>query len=308
LIVLIDRLCYSSQSILKGAGYEYWSTDRPKTHLAPIRQSADDAAAPLVESGFLTRAIDSVFHLRDAPIYLSCMEAFEMDLRGTWNRSLLVVGALTLAGCGSGSSSADTEATAGSVVAQPAAGKGSNRSASASGASAERSGPPQVVLQTSAGKITVELDPQASPLTVENFLQYVEGGHYDHTIFHQVVDGYVLVGGSHDNHLHEKPANSTIRNEAHNGLSNLRGTISMARSAETIDSSTCQFFINLADNSKQLDHKGTEPEQYGYCVFGRIVEGLTVCDKIAKAAVHNQDAFEMLPVETVLIESARRVR
>jgi peptidyl-prolyl cis-trans isomerase B (cyclophilin B) len=165
-----------------------------------------------------------------------------------------------------------------------------------------------VVLQTSAGKITLELDPKASPLTVENFLHYVERGHYDQTIFHQVVDGYVLVGGSYDASLQEKPADATIRNEAHNGVSNARGTVAMARSPEAIDSSTRQFFINLANNSELLDHKGSEPEQYGYCVFGRVVEGLEVCDKIAKGSVHTRDSFEMLPVETVMIESARRVR
>lgn len=231
-----------------------------------------------------------------------------MHLSGTWSGLLLVVSSLTLAGCGSGSPSADADAAAASKAAQQASGRGSSQSASAAGRVAEQLGPPKVILQTSAGKITVELDPQASPLTVENFLQYVERGHYDQTIFHQVVDGYVLVGGSYGPTLHEKPAEATIRNEAHNGLSNLRGTIAMARSPEAIDSSTSQFFINLANNSEQLDHKGTEPEQYGYCVFGRIVEGLEVCDKIAKAAVHNQNAFEMLPVETVMIESARKVR
>jgi cyclophilin family peptidyl-prolyl cis-trans isomerase len=225
-----------------------------------------------------------------------------MHLRGNGSKWLLMTGGLLLAGCGSGSSPEGTKAATADVAPQQAA------APAITPFSVPPAGPPQVVLRTSAGPITIELDPKASPLTVENFLQYVERGHYDKTIFHQVVDGYVLVGGSYDPKLQEKPVSNTIRNEAHNGLSNVRGTIAMARSADTIDSSTCQFFINLSDNAEQLDHKGDEPDKYGYCVFGKIVEGLEVCDQIAKSAVHNQDAFQMLPVSTVMIESAKRLK
>lgn len=166
---------------------------------------------------------------------------------------------------------------------------------------------PIVELQTSEGLIKIRLEPDKAPRTVNNFLHYVESKHYDHTIFHQVESGYVILGGGYSADLAEKPARYPIPNEAENGLTNRRGTIAMARQWDEIDSSTCQFFINLQDNPG-LDHQGESPEEYGYCVFGEVIDGLDVVERIARADVHDTEQFEKLPVRTVSIESARRVR
>lgn len=166
---------------------------------------------------------------------------------------------------------------------------------------------PTVVLKTSLGNLTVKLDPQAAPRTVNNFLHYVENGLYDQTIFHQVDADYVALGGTFTPELVERPSRYPIPNEADNGRKNVRGTIAMARQIEDIDSSTSQFFINLRDNPN-LDHKGDSPEEYGFCVFGEVIEGLDVLEKIAAVQVEDKDDFKKLPVETVLIETAYRTR
>jgi peptidyl-prolyl cis-trans isomerase B (cyclophilin B) len=162
---------------------------------------------------------------------------------------------------------------------------------------------PVVTLRTSAGDITLRLNAEAAPVTVANFLRYVDAGHYHDVVFHQVVDGYMILGGGQTADQREKPAQPPIRNEAHNGLSNRRGTIAMARSPESIDSATCQFFINLVDNA-HLDHQGRTAEEYGYCVFGEVIEGLEVVDKIGKTPV--RDAESHAPLETVSIRGALR--
>lgn len=166
---------------------------------------------------------------------------------------------------------------------------------------------PQVTLETTHGRITLELDAHEAPATVRNFLTYVENGHYDGTLFHQVEQGYVMLGGGYSENLSLKSAQRPIRNEATNGLKNTKGTIAMARSADAIHSSTCQFFINLADNP-QLDHQELTAEGFGYCVFGRVVEGWDVIDAIAQVPVKESDEFTALPTETVMIRSAKRVR
>ncbi|HVA46420.1 MAG TPA: peptidylprolyl isomerase [Pirellulales bacterium] len=166
---------------------------------------------------------------------------------------------------------------------------------------------PTVVLKTSLGDLTIKLDPQAAPRTVHNFLHYVESGHYNQTIFHQIDAGYVALGGAYTPDLVERQSRYPIPNEAANGRKNVRGTIAMARSIDDIDSSTCQFFINLAENP-HLDHRGERPEEYGFCVFGEVTEGLDVLDKISAIEVQDKDDFKKLPVETVLIETAYRVR
>jgi len=173
---------------------------------------------------------------------------------------------------------------------------------------------PVVKIETSLGDIVVRLDRQRAPLTVDNFLAYVEQGFYDQTIFHQVLKNYVILGGGYTPQLVEKPARGApVRNEARNGRKNTRGTIAMARRPDIVDSSTCQFFINLTD-SRQLDHKETAPgvygppEDYGYCVFGDVIEGMDVADKISNVPVHDKGDFERLPVETVLIKSIRRIQ
>ena len=169
---------------------------------------------------------------------------------------------------------------------------------------------PVVVVETSLGNITVRLNAENSPLTVDNFLAYVDSGHYDRTIFHQVLQDYprVVIGGAFTSELIEKPVHTPIRNEAHNKLSNRRGTIAMARQPEAVDSATCHFFFNVTDNEKVLDHKDRTLEGYGYCVFGEVVEGLDVVDRIAEAEVHDKPQFEQIPVQTVLIRSVRRVK
>jgi cyclophilin family peptidyl-prolyl cis-trans isomerase len=166
---------------------------------------------------------------------------------------------------------------------------------------------PQVTLETTHGAITLELDTAKAPGTVRNFLSYVENGHYDGTLFHQVEQGYVLMGGGYTEKLQLKAAGRPIRNEAENGLKNAKGTIAMARSADQIDSSTCQFFINLADNP-QLDHQELTAEGYGYCVFGRVVDGWDAIDAIAGIPVQPTGEFSALPTETVKIRSAKRLR
>ncbi len=166
---------------------------------------------------------------------------------------------------------------------------------------------PVVKIETSAGGITVKLDAENAPLTVENFLSYVERGHYDQTIFHQVLEDYVILGGTYTSELVEKESRTPIRNEAHNGLKNRRGTIAMARQVDSIDSATCQFFLNVSNNPV-LDHKDRTLEGYGYCTFGQITEGLEVVDQISKTKVHDTDKLERIPIQTVLIKSIRRIR
>lgn len=166
---------------------------------------------------------------------------------------------------------------------------------------------PTVVLKTTLGDLTIELDPQTAPRTVNNFLNYVESGFYNQTIFHQVDAGYIALGGTYTPELVEREGRYPIANEADNGRKNVRGTIAMARQIDAIDSSTCQFFINLNDNP-HLDHRGDSPEDFGFCVFGKITEGMEVLQKLSAVEVEDKDDFTKLPVETVLIESAYRLR
>lgn len=228
-----------------------------------------------------------------------------VDLRGILSALTALALLLPLAGCGS------SESTEGEVVASINGGAATD-SPTASDVLQTPQTPhdrplPLVKIDTSAGPITVELDPEHAPLTVENFLSYVESGHYDQTLFHQVVEGYMVLGGGYTADMTEKPVQTPVRNEAHNGLSNRRGTIAMARQFDAIDSSTSQFFINLGDNTA-LDHKSRTPEEYGYCVFGRVVEGMDVVDRISKVQVRNADGFEMMPAQHVMIKSATRMR
>jgi cyclophilin family peptidyl-prolyl cis-trans isomerase len=167
---------------------------------------------------------------------------------------------------------------------------------------------PAVQIETSLGNIVVELDAEKAGLTVGNFLRYVEEGHYDGTIFHQVFRDYVVLGGGYTPDLTEKPAHDGIYNEAHNGLKNVRGTIAMARQPDVVDSATSQFFINCSDNP-MLDHKDrTSADTYGYCVFGKVIRGMDVVDKIAAAQVTDRGDFEQIPVQPVLIQSVRQIR
>lgn len=178
---------------------------------------------------------------------------------------------------------------------------------------------PEVVLDTSLGSVTLKLDAEKAPLTVRNFLNYVQSGHYQETIFHQVEPGHVVLGGGRTAELEAKPRMMAVRNEANNGLKNRRGTIAMFRDPAIIDSACCEFFINLNDNS-HLDHQGsasgawgdkltpTKPEDYGYCVFGEVIAGMDVVEKIASAQVKSTEEFPNLPVEPIAVRSVKRVR
>ncbi|MBI5511064.1 MAG: peptidylprolyl isomerase [Deltaproteobacteria bacterium] len=137
---------------------------------------------------------------------------------------------------------------------------------------------PQVVLETSLGKIVLELDEAKAPLSVKNFLKYVDDGHYNGTVFHRVIPDFMIQGGGFSADLKQKPTNPPVKNEADNGLKNLRGTVSMARTG-VVDSATAQFFINTVDNA-MLDHRSKDQGGYGYAVFGKVVEGMDVVDKI----------------------------
>jgi cyclophilin family peptidyl-prolyl cis-trans isomerase len=161
----------------------------------------------------------------------------------------------------------------------------------------------KVKLETSMGNIVVELDDKMAPVTVKNFLTYVQEGFYDGTIFHRVIRGFMIQGGGFTEDLREKQTHSPIVNEAKNGLRNLKGTISMART-NAPDSATSQFFINHVDNSSLNYVAGGNP---GYTVFGKVVEGMEVVDKIASVRTKRDPMSEALPVEPVVIRSAKIV-
>jgi cyclophilin family peptidyl-prolyl cis-trans isomerase len=162
-----------------------------------------------------------------------------------------------------------------------------------------------VIITTNLGSIKLELYPDKAPLTVENFLKYVEEGYYKNTIFHRVIDGFMVQGGGFTPNLKQKETGETIKNEAHNGLSNKRGTIAMARTSE-IHSATAQFFINVTDNLF-LDYRGNSPHEYGYCVFGSVTEGMDIVDKIKGVDTHNQGPFKDLPVTPIEITNVERL-
>lgn len=168
---------------------------------------------------------------------------------------------------------------------------------------AEAGNPPRVRLQTNVGAIVVELDPEKAPATVENFLQYVRDGFYAGTIFHRVIDGFMIQGGGFTADYQRKPTREPIANEADNGLKNLRSTIAMARTGDP-HSATAQFFINVADNPF-LDHTQPTNRGWGYCVFGRVVEGMDVVDAIRRLKTGPGGPFPTdVPKPSVVIESA----
>ena len=226
-----------------------------------------------------------------------------------WCAMVLMGGSLLLSGCGSetGGPAQATGPAASNLTAQPTPHVAAKPTTPAKKKPDTDQLHPVVVIKTSAGEVTVRLDAQSAPITVSNFLEYVERGFYEGTIFHQVVDGYIVLGGGFTEDLTPKDALPPIRNEAHNGLKNRRGTIAMARRPDAIDSSTSQFFFNLGDNTS-LDHQSRESEAYGYCVFGEIVEGLSTLEEIARIPVRDTDQFELLPERTVKIESVKRLR
>lgn len=163
---------------------------------------------------------------------------------------------------------------------------------------------PIVVMTTSLGEIVIELDSEKAPITVENFLKYVDDEHYDGTIFHRVIKQFMIQGGGFDTEMVQKPTRDPIKNEANNGLVNKPGTIAMART-NIVDSATSQFFINTKNNLS-LNFRSPDPRGFGYCVFGEVVEGMDVVMKIEAAATGNKGRFQNVPVETITIESVRR--
>lgn len=163
-------------------------------------------------------------------------------------------------------------------------------------ADADNQAGPRYVVETSIGNFTIELWPDKAPITVKNFLEYVDEGYYNGTIFHRVMSDFMIQGGGFDRSGREKIARESIKNEATNGCKNTRGTIAMARTANP-DSATCQFFINVVDNPG-LNHK---PDNFGYCVFGKVVDGMETVDKIRYAKTGRFGRMENWPQTPVII-------
>ena len=159
-----------------------------------------------------------------------------------------------------------------------------------------------VNLHTSLGIIGIELDEAKAPITVRNFLDYVEAGHYNNTIFHRVIDGFMIQGGGFEPGMKQKPTRDTIKNEANNGLTNASYTVAMARTPNP-HSASSQFFINVSDNDF-LNFSSETPQGWGYCVFGRVVQGKDVVDQIKKVATGSRGMHDDVPVEDVVIKKA----
>ena len=158
----------------------------------------------------------------------------------------------------------------------------------------------KATMETSMGTITLELDDAKAPETVANFVRYAKDGHYDGTIFHRVIDGFMIQGGGFTKDMNQKETREPIRNEAMNGLKNLRGTIAMARTM-VVDSATSQFFINLVDNAF-LDFQNQTPQGFGYAVFGKVVDGMDVVDQIAKVKTGFSGPHQNVPEEAIVIK------
>ncbi len=163
---------------------------------------------------------------------------------------------------------------------------------------------PQVILETSLGTIVLELYPDKAPISVANFLRYLDSGFYNGTVFHRVIPGFMIQGGGFTEDMNQKKVDAPIKNEAKNGLSNLRGTVAMARTS-VLDSATSQFFINTVDNFF-LDHQDESTEGYGYCVFGKVIEGLEIAERIQNVPTGTLGYFQDVPKDPVIIKSAKR--
>jgi cyclophilin family peptidyl-prolyl cis-trans isomerase len=170
---------------------------------------------------------------------------------------------------------------------------------------AQKSNAPKVKLTTSMGPITLQLDKEKAPVSVDNFLKYTQSGHYNGTVFHRVMDSFMIQGGGFTKDMQQKPTNAPIKNEGANGLKNDAYTVAMARTGVR-DSATSQFFINSANND-MLNYSGESPQGWGYAVFGKVVEGKEVVDKIRKVAVGNSGMHQNVPTTPVVIEKAECV-
>jgi peptidyl-prolyl cis-trans isomerase A (cyclophilin A) len=162
-------------------------------------------------------------------------------------------------------------------------------------------GAPQVLLSTTLGDIVIELMPQKSPKSVKNFLDYVKNGHYNGTVFHRVIDGFMIQGGGFDENMQQKPTQPPVVNEAKNGVKNTMYSVSMARTSNP-DSATSQFFINVADNAG-LDYP--QPDGAGYTVFGKVVKGTEVVDRIKGVATGSKGMNQNVPLKPITIQSAK---
>src|SRR3972149_820466 len=165
---------------------------------------------------------------------------------------------------------------------------------------------PVVLMETSAGNIKIELDRKNAPISVNNFLSYVDDKFYDGTIFHRVIENFMIQGGGFTSDMKQKQTKAQIKNEAGNGLKNKRGTLAMA-STMVVDSASSQFFINVVDNDF-LDHRDTSPQGYGYAVFGKVVEGMDVVSQKTRVTRRTQRAFGDVPLRPVVIKSVRRAQ
>jgi cyclophilin family peptidyl-prolyl cis-trans isomerase len=162
-----------------------------------------------------------------------------------------------------------------------------------------------VVVETNLGSFTISLDAANAPKTVANFLTYVDAGHYSGTLFHRVIDGFMVQGGGYDETFEKKPTRSPVENEADNGLKNKRGTVAMARTNDP-HSATAQFFVNVVD-SEFLDHKSKSGTEWGYCVFGKVTSGMDVVDKIKNVSTGAKGPFAKdAPEDNVVIKSVKR--
>ena len=161
----------------------------------------------------------------------------------------------------------------------------------------------KATIETTMGTISLELDEVKAPATVKNFVEYANSGHYDGTIFHRVIDGFMIQGGGFTKSMDQKPTREPIMNEAMNGLKNLRGTIAMARTM-VVDSATSQFFINLVDNAF-LDFTNPTPQGFGYAVFGKVTDGMDVVDAIAKVKTGFSGPHQNVPEEPVVIRKVK---
>ena len=165
---------------------------------------------------------------------------------------------------------------------------------------------PQVRLTTNKGVITLELNAEKAPQTVANFLSYVESGHYNGTIFHRVISNFMIQGGGFDEDFNQKPTQAPVENEADNGLSNVTGSVAMARTMDP-HSASAQFFINVKDNDF-LNHSSKTPQGWGYAVFGQVVDGMDVVEAIKGVATGNKMGHQDVPKDNVVIEQAEVVQ
>lgn len=162
-----------------------------------------------------------------------------------------------------------------------------------------------IILHTNYGDIHIELDEKKAPKTAENFLNYVKEGFYNNTIFHRVIDNFMIQGGGFDTKMTQKKTKETIDNEAYNGLKNVRGSIAMARTSDP-HSASSQFFINVTDNAF-LNHRDQSINGWGYCVFGQVTQGMEIVDKIKAVKTGNRSGHQDVPVEDIIIESTEVV-